>query len=235
MYGLIPLPFKRAFHDLEIEISSHSSHYHYTRTQGESVYQKKVIAQGGAFYLEPIEPVYQNIKLSRTLMIELSEALILSSGANQQLYLTFPIEMMVSWRDGKRTIQVDTFTLLPRKLALYGDPSQGVLCHYWKSRAEVTPPKTDKLFEGVLALTLQNSTERPIEVTQAIFSADGMKLYYDQERVLMSAQMVIRESGVAETSFLARPPQREMIEAQAAITSRGLLSGQSRFAMEYGL
>ena len=235
MFGPIRLPLNRTIHSYQIELSAGPSHYLYSRRKGEAVEQKKLLGRGGSFFLEPVEPVHLNLKISKTLMIELADSVIVMPGVSQQVFLTFPIEMMLTWREGKRVVEVDTFSALPRKLALYGDPNQGLLCHYWKSAAQFVPPEVDMAIEGVLSLTVQNFTERPIDMRKGVFLAEGMKLYYDKRGVSMAAMMLIKESGVAETVFLEKPARPGMTRSHEMVSAGGLLSGHGRFVMEYGL
>ena len=54
--------------------------------------------------------------------------------------------------------------------------------------------------EGILELTLRNTTSEWVSISKAIFNAYGMKLYYE-DSVFMKAHMDILSKNTAETSF----------------------------------
>ena len=54
-----------------------------------------------------------------------------------------------------------------------------------------------------MELTLRNNTSDWASISKAVFSAYGMKLYYDAD-VFMKARMDIRSKSTADTSFELR-------------------------------
>ena len=63
-----------------------------------------------------------------------------------------------------------------------------------------TSPSLNPLQEGVMELTLRNTSSDWASISKAVFSAYGMKLYYDGD-VFMKARMDILNRNTAETGF----------------------------------
>ncbi len=70
----------------------------------------------------------------------------------------------------------------------------------------LNPPPTDPRREGVLELTIKNSSTRPADVSRAIFDSYSMCLFYG-DRVRMTATMEIISPVIASTQFVTAGPK----------------------------
>ncbi|MDM7918900.1 MAG: DUF432 domain-containing protein, partial [Methanosarcina sp.] len=145
------------------------------------------------------------------LLIEFEKTLLLAGGEKKQIFLTFPVEIGVFISDtGNKNPQlIDVLTLVRQKFTLYGEVSNGVVCKHWKSRLYSVSPILDPLQEGIMELTLRNASSDWASISKAVFSAYGMKLYYDGD-VFMKARMDILNRNTAETGFDMQPINGEM-------------------------
>ena len=151
------------------------------------------------------------------------------------IFLKFPIEVGVYISEKGTHHLLDVFTLTNPKFTVYGDPSNGFLCKYWKSDFYNTMPLGDAIREGILELSISNTRTDWAEVTKAVFNAYGMKIYYSDSMVSMRAGMKIKGADIAETEFENSPLEAGMNDAIEIYTTRKLSVTSTKFAMEFGL
>ncbi|MDD1678522.1 MAG: DUF432 domain-containing protein [Methanomicrobiales archaeon] len=176
-------------------------------------HKEKVLGPESApLVIHPVEPI--SVPKQVTLFLEISfDSVLLGPTAKKTIFLTFPIEIGVFLEAGSATEMLDTFSYLPSKFSLYGTPKTGVITKWYRSRVYSDAPTVDMKKEGVLRLEIENTTKDFAEVARAVFEANGMVLYFDQDQVGMNAQMTIKSSLTAETSFFECPYQEGMEKA----------------------
>jgi hypothetical protein len=174
----------------------------YKRTLGTDNVEKLILGDGKHIIINPVEPLNTPKEITSNLLIEFEKPLLLAGGMRKKIFLTFPIEIGVFISDkGDKNFQLlDVFTLVRQKFTLYGPVSNGIVCKHWKSGIYSVPPSPNPLQEGIMELSLRNTTSEWASVSKAIFSAYGMRLYYDVE-VFMNVRMDIRSRDTAETGF----------------------------------
>ena len=96
-------------------------------------------------------------------------------------------------------------------------------------------PTVNVLQQGVIELSLTNATTGWVELTQAVFNAYGMKIFYNDRLVAMKASIKLRAGDIAETDFENSPLENGMTHSLEAYTARKLLVTSTKFVMEYGL
>ena len=102
-------------------------------------------------------------------------------GATQKIYAKYPLEIGVFISRNENFKILDIFTLMKQKFTLYGGPSRGVICKYWRSAVYSSIPSVNPIHEGVVELSITNTSAKWVEVTKAVFNAYGMKMYYSDE------------------------------------------------------
>jgi hypothetical protein len=95
-------------------------------------------------------------------------------------------------------------------------------------------PETDPVREGVMKLTLKNSSRSWLEISRAVFDNTNISLSYD-EIVAMVGRMELFSSLVAETSFLDRPLREGMKRSIGLSSGRRMFAEQKVFLMEHGI
>jgi hypothetical protein len=205
MYGDYEPPFSIKENKLSVEVEKIEKLWTYRRTLEPDTVEKFILGDGKHIIINPVEPLNTPKEITTNLLIEFEKVLLLAGGAKKKIFLTFPIEIGIFIADkGNKNIQLlDVFTLASQKFTLYGPVSNGVVCKHWKSRIYSVPPSINPLIEGVMELTLRNTTSDWASITKAVFSAYGMKLYYNID-VFMKARMNIRSKSTADTDFELR-------------------------------
>lgn len=205
MYGDYDLPFSVEQEGISITVEKIEKLWVYRRALGTDTVEKLILGEGKHIIVNPVEPLNTPKEITTNLLVEFEKVLLLAGGAKKKIFLTFPIEIGIFIADkGNKNIQLlDVFTLARQKFTLYGPVSNGIVCKHWKSGIYSVPPSPNPLEEGVIELTLRNTTSDWASISKAVFSAYGMKLYYDID-VFMKARMDIRSKSTADTGFELR-------------------------------
>lgn len=202
MYGYHDLPVDVEEEGISISMERVGERWVYRRKFGDEEVEKLILGDEKCLIINPVEPLNTPKEITPNLLIEFEKTLLIGAGEKKQIFLTFPVEIgiFISEKSSKNLEILDVLSLVGQKFTLYGEVSNGVVCKYWKSRVYTSPPDLDPLQEGVLELTLRNSSSEWAKISKAVFSAYGMKLYYDGA-VFMKARMDILNRNSAETSF----------------------------------
>ena len=201
---------------------------------GESV-EKILVAGDSKVLLNPVEPVNKPKSLASYLLIELKKTMEIEPKGTREIFLTFPVEIAAYISANEEFEVIDVFTLPRQKFTLYGDPINGVICKYWKSSVYTTEPSLNRMQEGLIELSVTNTTTSWVELTKAVFNAYGMKIYYNDENVSMKANMELKGGQSAETEFIDEPVAEGMTKSLEIYTARKLFVAKKKFVMEFGL
>jgi hypothetical protein len=202
---------------------------------GEST-EKILLAGPSKALLNPVEPVNRPKALASHLLIELENTLQVEPKGTRIIFLTFPVEIAVFITSNEEFEAIDVFTIPRQKLTLYGDPINGVICKYWKSSVIAAEPSLNPMEEGFIELAVTNTTTGWVEVTKAVFNAYGMKIYYNDEKVSMKANMKLKGGGRAETECIDEPLAEGMTKSLEIYTEPKLsVTNKKKFIMEFGL
>ncbi len=211
----------------------------YSRKLGEEVLGKTLLTRDGQLLFNPVEPVNKPKEVSPFLLVEFEQTLLVQAKETAEIMVTFPVEIASIFVNGDHSMTVlDIFCLTAPRYTLYGSPITGMICRYWKSPVYLEPPAVAAFREGILEMSIHNTTNRWIEVHKAIFSAHEMKIYYDLQQVAMRGYMKILGENAAETGFTGESPSRIGIQGKRAVellSSRKHLVVGPRLLMEEGL
>lgn len=211
MYGYYDPPFSVEQEGVYISVERTGDGWTYRRTSGKDEVEKIILGDRKRIIINPVEPLNTPKEITPNLLIEFEKTLILAGGEKKQVFLTFPVEIgiFISEAGNKNPQLIDVLTLVRQKFTLYGEVSNGVVCKHWRSKLYPVSPVLDPLQEGVLELTLRNTSSDWASISKAVFSAYGMKLYYDGD-VFMKARMDILSRNTAETGFDMQPINGEV-------------------------
>ena len=211
MYGYYDPPFSVEQEGISISLDKTGDRWVYRRTSGKDEVEKLVLGDRKRIIINPVEPLNTPKEITPNLLIEFEKTLLLAGGEKKQIFLTFPVEIgvFISDNGSKNPQLIDVLSLVRQKFTLYGEVSNGVVCKHWKSRLYSVSPTLNPLQEGVMELTLRNASSDWASISKAVFSAYGMKLYYDGD-VFMKARMDILNRNTAETGFDMQPINEEM-------------------------
>ncbi|MGB9929253.1 MAG: DUF432 domain-containing protein [Methanosarcina sp.] len=202
MYGRYEPPFSIEKEGISISVEKIENSWVYKRVFGSEDVEKIILAGGKSIIINPVEPLNTPKEITPNLLIEFDKTLLLGAEEKKQIFLTFPIEIgiFISDDENKNLQLLDVLTLVKQKFTLYGEVSNGVVCKYWKSKIYSVSPFLNPLQEGVLELTLRNTSSDWASISKVVFSAYGMRLYYDGD-VIMKGRMEIINKTTAETGF----------------------------------
>lgn len=202
MYGYYDPPFSVEQEGISISVERNGEQWIYRRTLESDTVEKVILGNGKHLIINPVEPLNTPKEITPNLLIEFEKTLLLSGGAKRKIFLTFPIEIgiFISDKENKNLQLLDVLSLVRQKFTLYGEVSYGVICKHWKSKIYSTSPSPSPLHEGIMELTLRNTSSDWASISKVVFSAYGMKLYYEGD-VFMRAHMDILNRNTAETGF----------------------------------
>jgi hypothetical protein len=202
MYGHYDPPFSVEKEGISISVAINEKIWIYKRTFGTDKVEKQIIGDRKHIIINPVEPLNTPKEITPNLLIEFEKSLLLAGGARRKIFLTFPIEIgvFISDEGNKNLHLLDVLTLARQKFTLYGSVSNGIICKHWKSGIYSNSPSSNLLQEGIMELTLRNTTSEWVSISKAVFNAYGMKIYYDVD-VFMMAHMDILSKNTAETGF----------------------------------
>lgn len=235
MFGYYDIPFRIIEEGISLSIDKEGENLLYRREYDVEKVEKILLGSNGKILINPIEPVTKPKELTPYLLIELDRALVVEPKGTKKIFITFPIEIGVFIRKGEDSTILDTFTLMKQKFTLYGDPHSGFICRYFKSSVYSVIPSVDRIHEGVMELTITNTTTGWIEVTRAMFNAYGMKIYYSDNLVSMRANMKVKSSQIAENDFDDSPLKVEMKKSVELFSTRKLSITTTKSIMELGI
>lgn len=195
---------------------------------------EKILLKNSEIILNPIEPVNLPKSITNYLLIQFEKPIILEPASSIEVFLTFPIEIGVFITKNESFEDVDIFSFLKPKFALYGAPRGGVIARYWHSGVFSKIPKVDPIENGVMKLGIKNLSDSWCEVTKAVFDVYGMKIYYNENLVSSIAELRLHSRRVAETIFVDKPLLNGMMKAIELYIAKKIPILSTKFTMEWG-
>lgn len=234
MYGTYDLSFTYEKDGLDLSITPEDGAYLYRRTLNGQTKTRTLLSSGGRLIINPVEPLNLPKEICQDLLVEF-DPLSIEPGAEQKVYLTFPIEIGVFVAGRGNLELLDIFSWNSQKYTLYGSSEKGVIARWWPSTAHRSPPDLNPLKDGLLSLDIANTTREWVDISKVVLEGSAMKVYYG-DLVSMQAWMRVLSTMVAETGFYDRPFHEGQKKAVELFTARGLAGVErQRFLMDRGL
>ncbi len=233
MYG------KHRLRDLKISFrgvriwSEFDNFYRYKRMLEDSEVEK-ILLKDSEIIINPIEPVNLPKSITNYLFIHFDKPVVVEPNSTAEVFATFPIEIGVFVKKDESLEDIDIFSFLKPKYALYGDPKNGKIARYWKTQIFERIPEVDPFEKGVIKIKISNLTNSWCEVTRAVFDVYSMKIYYSEKIVSSIAEMKIYSRKVAETNFIDRPLYEGMEKAVELYVARKIPILGKETIMEWG-
>jgi uncharacterized protein len=227
------MDFSYADPDIRIQLTDNAGLINYERDCAGKKESRHLGRTFSAIHINPVEPV--NLPETLTHFLEISfPPLLISPGAEQAVYLKFPVEIGVFLESGGKPEPLDVFSLAPVKFSLYGSPSSGVITRWYQSDLSTDIPVTDPRREGVMTLQIKNSGTETATVSRAVFDSASMCLFYGS-RVAMTATMEILSPLIAHTTFSDSAPEDCPNRAIDLYLARGFsITNRKGYFMEAG-
>ncbi len=237
IYDRYDIPCRFEHEDLLISLEQEGNSVRYHRKLGTETSEKILLAGNGKIAFNPVEPINTPKEITPYFLIQFEQSLTIKPRETQEVMVTFPVEIACIFvADDQSFYVVDIFSMADQKYTLYGTPKSGLICRYWKSRIHTAaPPSPDPLREGIMRLSVRNTTPRWLEATQAVFSANEMKIFYDRSGVCTGANMKILSETTAETGFSSTPPKNHLKKSVELLASKKAIMPGSKRLMEEGI
>ncbi len=194
-----------------------------------SIFSSKTIDN---ILIQPSEPL--NWDFPKTfLMVEFKEAISLLPESELNGFVEIPISVAVIINVSRKSIPIDLFRITPLKFALYGNPHNGIICHYWKSEFYFNP-FTPKIFETcLLEIGLQNQSSSLIKLTKLVFDFAYIQIFFNESLAKASSKVKIQSESYCETEFV-KPIEIDNFQQSLDLIPTKFLSS-SKFVMLNGL
>lgn len=235
MFGYYDIPLEIVKEGISLSLERAGADFIYKSECADTKVEKLLLARTGKVLINPVEPLHKPKELTSALLIEFDKNLVVEPGTTRKIFVTYPIEIGVLVSTKTHVEVLDILTLVRQKFTLYGDPRSGVICKYWRSNVYSSTPSVDPLHEGVMELTIINTTAEWVAVTKAVFNAYGMKIYYNDDLVAMKASLKIAPRQLSETGFVDAPLKTGMMKSLELYTARKIAITTTKFVMEAGL
>lgn len=204
MFGRYGIDFSYSDPDIRLRFTQSDGLVQYERDCAGEHTSRYLGRTFSAISVHPVEPV--NLPETLTRFLEISfPPLILPAGAEQRIYVKFPVEIGIFLESAGKNEPLDVFSLAPAKFSLYGTPSSGVITRIYRSSLFTEIPDTDPRKEGVLELTVKNQRTETTTVTRAVFDSGNMSIFYG-DRVVMTATLEIYSEYLARTLISDQAP-----------------------------
>lgn len=235
-YNYYPLPVEIVQKKLSISLEREGPALLYQRECAGEAVNKTILSGAGRLLLNPVEPVNKPREITQFFLVELERSLTVGPREQNEVMVTFPVEIAAIYMPDDQAFTIlDIFSLAKPKYTLYGNPRNGLICRYWKSRIYTAIPSPNPLLEGVMGINIRNTTSRWIELTKAVFSAQDMHIFYNRDVVFAAAYLKINSETTAETGFDNIPLHKGMEKSLELFASRKNIVTASRLIMEEGL
>lgn len=210
-YGYHNVPFSMENEHFKVYIHKHENGYRYRRETGEGNAEKIVAGRSGKAVVIPVEPVNKPREITPFFLIDLAETLAVEPRRTVKIMVTFPVEIAIGFVPKNNNIYyLDVLSINKPKYTLYGNPKNGLICRYWRSDVYFSMPPVNPFSEGVMTMTITNSSKQWVNVNHAVFSAFNMTIYYKINLVGANATMKILGENTAETAFVDSPLEKDM-------------------------
>jgi hypothetical protein len=205
----------------------------YVRSSSGDTVEKMIPAGKGTIIINPVEPVNLPVPITRHLEISFPQV-ALPPNTSQKIFLTFPLEIGVFLESGGDVHILDLFSLSTTKFSLYGPPDAGLITRWHHSDLHLTKPVVIRYREGVLELTVRNSSSETVELSRVVFDSDSMHIFYG-DVAEMAAVMEVYSPMIARTTVQNIPPRSCRERCIELYTARKIPVVQGKgFLMEYG-
>ncbi|UCG68731.1 MAG: DUF432 domain-containing protein [Thermoplasmata archaeon] len=235
MFGFHAVPSKIENEDILITVEKKGDNLIYKREFSGETIEKILLTKSNKIHVNPIEPLHKPRELTPYLLIKPENPIVIEPKVKRIIYLKFPIEIGIFISGLEEFKVLDILTLVKQKFTLYGEVRGGIICKFWESEVYDSVPSINPHKEGVIELTINNTTGRWHEITQPVFNAYGMKIYYGNKTVSMRATMKIYTGGIGETEFFDSPIYKGMSKSLELYTARKIPVVSTKFIMEWGL
>lgn len=234
-YGLFPFSDSYGRLSFNFKFEDFDTYYLYRRNTSTSekvefILPKKEISN---ILIQPSEPFLKDLN-STFLMFKFLEPISLLPETKLSGFVDFPLNLSIFFISTENDYEhIDNFSIAPTKLALYGNPHNGIICRYWETSFKFSKPYEKPFETGVLELTLTNPTSSKVIVSKVVLNFSFIEIFYHNLSCISAASVKILSDKLAETEFNKPYVPAEFQKSIDLIPTKILSS--SKFLMEFGL
>ncbi|MGB9770824.1 MAG: DUF432 domain-containing protein [Candidatus Kapaibacteriota bacterium] len=182
--------------------------------------------------IQPSEPLVSDLPKTR-LYLELDEPLSMFPDSFLAGFITVPLTVAIFLENSKKQQLVDLLHISPIKFALYGNPHNGDICRYWKTKFSLVPIETTIFETALMELEIENVSSSAILVSKLIFDFAYIKIFYNENIAKIKGRAKIQSETYCETEFL-EPSELNGFNQSIDLIPTKLLSS-SKYLMTNGL
>ncbi|MCE4612399.1 MAG: DUF432 domain-containing protein [Desulfurococcales archaeon] len=222
---------------LRLERASDGAMIKYTRSQEGSTASSLLLSPSSKVRLLPSTPrLLPEQGIASCIMTELDQPIVVAPGESVTVHISVPVDVLVEsiagGEDSRGTL-IDVFSpIATPKLALYGEPTEGFMCRYWRTSIG----DTGGVGTARARITVRNEWEKPSRVGVIILPLAGLRIYYKPgswDAVVSDAVMSIGGARVADVT-LGEPRPPEGYRASPYFEPRKIPGVPPRFSMSWG-
>ena len=235
MFGQYTGTFRYESGDVLVEAERIDGLLTYRRKcEGRAFERILAISEAARVTVNPVEPVNLPKDITDLIQIEFTPV-VLEPGATQTIYLKFPVEIGVFLSSEKGIDILDIFGAGTQKYTLYGPPAGGLITRWCRSAVYPRAPPVERFREGVMELSLLNTSSEWAHISCAVFNGANMRIFYNDDIVAATATMKIISPTMAETSFIDIPLVPGMTRSVELHKARKIRVISRGYLMEWGL
>jgi hypothetical protein len=234
VFGEFDYSFRYESEDVSVRVDQTEGFYQYFRKSGGESVTKVISGGSGTMVINPVEPINLPREVTSYLEIHFTPVAV-EPASTQSVYLKFPVEIGVFLESKGDFDILDIFSLVKPKYSLYGPPEQGIITRYHETPVSGTIPPVDRLKEGVIALTIANTSRSWLDVSRVVLDCRELFLYYG-DIVSITARMDILSKDIADVRSEDRPLREGMKPSILLSKARKtLIPEKIPFMMEFGV
>ncbi len=243
-YGIIPLDeVLEITSEIAVSVKETDKYRLYTRLCREECEDKNIVLDKTITpLLEPVEPIYNpEPGIVNCLYIKLVNPVMVSPGKEIHLFLKLPVDIAVVNISDKNVRLIDMIPDNNARIALYGDPREGVLCRYTETTL-VAEKDSLNISPGyaIARIIIVNHHKTPVTVSKIIVPLRSIHIYYKPgswEAFYPDIKMSITGESTAVVSLSDEAPYPGLTVSRyrhLGLVSAGIMLEAGKYRMTWG-
>jgi len=219
-----------------LEFNNESENIVYRRLMDGDLEYECEIVSADHVSIEPVAPVFVPKQLTRYILVEFINNVLLPPEGVARGYTTIPVDIAVFSVKNSEYKVVDVFSENKVKYALYGPKDEGLIARYYRSRFTHNPVEPAYFMEALVPVEVVNSYSKWINLRQLLL--DSYMLYFYYKHKGLAYTQGIRVNITSETTATieyAKEKKKGLPEAKKPIKMSILVHSYRKTEMIWGL
>lgn len=219
-----------------LEFNNESGNIVYRRLVNEDLEYECEIVSADHVSIEPIAPVFVPKHLTRYILVEFINNVLLPPGGVTKGYTTIPVDIAVFSVKNDEYNVVDVFSENRVKYALYGPKDEGLIARYYKSRFIHNLVEPAHFMEALVPVEIVNSYSKWVNLKQILLDSYMLYFYYKYEGLAYTQGIRVNiTSETTATIDYAKEKKKDLPEAKKPVKTSLLVYGHRKTEMIWGL